>query len=336
MAFQWKFTRQPNLSDYVGSQIDEETIDKIAAEMQGYRPNSVFTPTSPAEQAAASMNGYKPNAQFSVPNDVHGGYAEPNLDGYGESLEAASVEAQKEIERQSRIEELQSKIELVQNRINENMAKLNNFSGSIDSIAALEAQKINSSDPTSFWRWNIARQDTKEANNLRNTEAKNKFANEIYKWEHREFDPKMKAEEVRQEVRNIESAIQEGKNIDADVSPLEKVRQKLLDRLNGKGNTAVEEWNNTFDAFMTGVKNGKYTKAEIDEFRKNNANSLSGAQDNTLLDASIKAGKAEIAKANAALEEKAKELFKKDRPHEDWDDVSENTKKTYRDLARGK
>lgn len=248
--------------------------------------------------------------------------------------------------RNLKIAKLEEQIAQVEERIARNKRALTgkSYEDVNNKLAQLEMDKIGfrfngqskNNDPTSFWRWNIARQDTKEANNQRNTEAKNKFANEIYKWEHREFDPKMKAEEVRQEVRNIESAIQEGKNIDADVSPLEKVRQKLLDRLNGKGNTAIEEWNNTFDAFMTGVKNGKYTKAEIDEFRKNNANSLSGAQDNTLLDASLKAGKAEIAKANSALEEKAKELFKKERPSEDWDDVSENTKKKFRDLARGK
>ena len=67
-----------------------------------------------------------------------------------------------------------------------------------------------------------------------------------------------------------------------------------------------------------------------------NKNKLSGEQDNTLLDASFKAGKNEDAKARAALEKKAIALFKKERPSEDWNDVSENTKKKYRDLARGK
>lgn len=336
MDFQWKFRRQPDISNY-DWQITPEDVAELATEqMEGYRPNTAFTPSSPVEQGVASMNGYAPNAQFSVPNDVHGGYTQPNLEGYGESLETASDEAQKEIQRQARIEELQSQIELVQNRLNENMTKLNNFTGSIDSIAALEAQKINSSDPTSFWRWNIARQDTKEANNQRNADAIKKFDNEIYKWENRNFDKNMTAQEVRQEIKNVENAIQEGKNIGAPVSRLEKVRQTLLDRLSSKGTTAIEIWNVEFNAFMTGVKNGKYTKAEIDDFRNKHQNDLSGEQDNELLDASLKAGKSEDAKAKDALEKKAEELFKKDRPSEDWEDVSENTKKKYRDLARGK
>lgn len=331
MDFQWNFRREPDLSNY-----DVDDAVHASRRMRGYRPNSSFAPLSPVEQGVTYMEGYVPNAQFSVPNDVHGGYTQPNLEGYGESLEAASVEAQKEIERQSRIEELQSKIELVQNRINENMAKLNNFSGSIDSIAALEAQKINSSDPTSFWRWNIARQDTKEANNQRNSDAIKKFDNEIYKWTHRKFDRNMSAVEVRQEIKNVENSIQEGKNIGANVSALEEVRKTLLDRLSDKGTTDIEEWNNNFNKFMTGIKNGEYTKEQIDNFRNEHKDSLSGEQDNMLLDASFKAGKRETAKANAALEKKAKELFKKDRPSEDWDDVSETTKKKYRDLARGK
>lgn len=249
--------------------------------------------------------------------------------GYSNKLDEA---------RNAKIAQLESQIAMVEERIARNERALTGktYEDANNRIAALEMQKINSSDPTSFWRWNIARQDTKEANNQRNADAIKKFDNEIDKWENRNFDKNMTAQEVRQEIKNVENAIQEGKNIGAPVSRLEKVRQTLLDMLSSKGTTAIEDWNDKFNAFMTGVKNGKYTKAEIDDFRNKHQDDLSGEQSNELLDASLKAGKGEDAKAKAALEKKAIALFKKDRPSEDWEDVSENTKKKYRDLARGK
>lgn len=248
--------------------------------------------------------------------------------------------------RQEKIAKLESQIAQVEERIARNKRALTgkSYEDVNNKLAQLEMDKIGfrfngqskNNDPTSFWRWNQARVDTKEANDLRKAEAKNKFGNEISKWENRQFDPNMTAMEVRQEIKNIENAIQDGKNIGADVSRLEKVRQSLLDRISGKGTTAVEDWNGKFDTFMTGVNNGVYTKEEIDNFAKEHENEMSVAQYNKLYDASIKTGKKENDKAKAILEKKAKALFQKERPSEDWEDVSETTRQKYRDRARGR
>ncbi len=252
MSFNWNFRREPDISNY-DWEITPKDLSEIATEkMQGYRPNTALVPASPVEQGIASMNGYTPNAQFSVPNYRHGGYAQPDLEGYGESLEAASEEAKKELQRQARIEEIKSKIELVQNRINENIAKLDNFTGSIDAIASLEAEKINSTDPTSIWRWNVQRQDTKEANDIVKANEVAKFANTVDMWENTRPDPT--TEGIMQQISGINSSIRDGKNIGADVSRLVAKKKELENLVYGSDSDKDSDSSNY----------GKGTKTEQD------------------------------------------------------------------------
>lgn len=254
MSFNWNFRREPDISNY-DWEITPKDLSEIATEqMQGYRPNTALVPGSPVEQGIASMNGYTPNAQFSVPNYRHGGYAQPDLEGYGESLEAASEEAKKELQRQARIEELKSQIELVQNRINENIAKLNNFTGSIDAIASLEAEKINSTDPTTIWRWNVQRQDTKEANDIVKAKEVAKFANTVDMWENTR--PATTTEGIMQQISGINTSIRDGKNIGADVSKLVAKKKELenLVYVSNSDNTTNDDNSNY----------GKGTKTEQD------------------------------------------------------------------------
>lgn len=246
----------------------------------------------------------------------------------------------------AKIAKLEEQIAQVEERIARNKRALTgkSYEDVNNKLAQLEMDKIGfrfngqskNNDPTSFWRWNQARVDTKEANDLRKEEAKNKFGNEISKWENREFDPNMTAMEVRQEIKNIENAIQDGKNIGADVSRLEKVRQSLLDRIGGKGTTSAEDKTGEFETYLVEVQNGLHTKEEIDNYAEEHKDELTWGQYNKLRDASIKTGKKEDDKAKAKLEKDAKALFQKERPSEDWEDVSETTRKKYRDRARGR
>lgn len=262
---------------------------------------------------------------------------------YGFNQNEAVNELNQEIYNEQ-VAKLESQIAQVEERIARNKRALTgkSYEDVNNKLAQLELDKIGfrfngqskNNDPTSFWRWNQARVDTKEANDLRKAEAINKFGNEIYKWENREFDPNMTAMEVRQEIKNIENAIQDGKNIGADVSRLEKVRQSLLDRISGKGTTSAEDWNGEFETFMTGVNNGVYTKEEIDNFAKENEDRMTIAQNTKLYDASLKTGKKEDNKAKANLEKKAKELFKKEHPNGNWDKFLR--KDEYRNRVRGK
>lgn len=262
---------------------------------------------------------------------------------YGFNQNEAVNELNQEIYNEQ-VAKLEAQIAQVEERIARNKRALTgkSYEDVNNKLAQLEMDKIGfrfngqskNNDPTSFWRWNQARVDTKEANDLRKAEAQNKFGNEISKWENREFDPNMTAMEVRQEIKNLENAIQEGKNIGADVSRLEKVRQSLLDRISGKGTTSAEDWNGEFETFMTGVNNGVYTKEEIDNFAKENEDRMTIAQNTKLYDASLKTGKKEDNKAKANLEKKAKALFKKEHPNGNWDKFLR--KEEYRNRVRGK
>ena len=168
MSFNWNFRREPDLTNYIGAQIDPYNASRIASDnMRGYRPNTAFTPGSPAEQAAAAMNGYRPNpqgGQFSVPNVMHGGMGQPNLEGYGESLQAASDAAA----REQQIADIESQIATLEKRIATNTAKLRSFTGNADRIAAIEARKINGADPTSIWRWKANLDETRRVANEQN------------------------------------------------------------------------------------------------------------------------------------------------------------------------
>lgn len=172
MSFNWNFRREPDLTNYIGAQIDPYNASRIASEnMRGYRPNTAFTPGTPAEQAAAAMSGYRPNpqgGQFSVPNSMHGGMGQPNLEGYGESLQAASDAAAREQQIAESAADIESQIAILEKRIAVNTAKLRNFTGNADRIAAIEARKINSADPTSIWRWKANLDETRRVANEQN------------------------------------------------------------------------------------------------------------------------------------------------------------------------
>ena len=264
---------------------------------------------------------------------------------YGFNQNEAVNELNQEI-RNEQIAKLESQIAQVEERIARNKRALTgkSYEDVNNKLAQLELDKIGfrfngqskNNDPTSFWRWNQARVDTKEANDLRKEEAKNKFGNEISKWENREFSPNMTAQEVWQEIKNLENAIQEGKNIGADVTRLEKVRQSLLGRISGKGTTSAEDKTGEYENYLVEVQNGLHTSEEIDKYAEEHKDELTWGQYNKLRDAAIKTGKKEDDKAKANLEKKAKDLFKKERPSEDWEEVSEATRKKYRNLARGR
>lgn len=137
--------------------------------------------------------------------------------------------------RQENIAKLESQIAQVEERIARNKRALTgkSYEDVNNKLAKLELDKIGfrfngqptNTDPTSFWRWNQARQDTKEANDLRNAEAKNKFANTVDMWV--KTRPAPTTEGIMQQISNINSAIRDGKNAGADVSRLEDKKNEL-------------------------------------------------------------------------------------------------------------
>lgn len=170
---------------------------KIPTQLMGHDVNEEMARQATMQDAAQSMAGYKPsvdiNSQMAMqgyaPSDnyMKGGNAQPNLEGYGEGLQAASDAAAQAQAVEQQKAELQSQIATLQNRIKENTAKLQKWTGNADQIAAIEARKINSQDPTMVWRWKMGQDAAKQqrADDLKRieaekqkTEAKNKQMNQ--------------------------------------------------------------------------------------------------------------------------------------------------------------
>lgn len=109
--------------------------------MEGYNPN--------AANAAAQMQGYAPTPV--VDAGSQGGAV-----ARGNAMQVSQQQAMQEQaanQNAQRIEQIKAQIAEIEKRIATNTAKLQNFTGNTDQIAAIEARKINSQDPTSIWRW---------------------------------------------------------------------------------------------------------------------------------------------------------------------------------------
>ena len=142
--------------------------------------------------------------------------------------------------RNAKISQIEQQIAMVKERIARNARALTgkSYEDANNKIAALEMKKIKSSDPTSIWRWQQQRQDTKDANaNIKANEAK-KFANTVDMWKNTRL-PEGTAERT-QAISNLNSAIREGRNVGADVSELLELKKKWEDITYGnKANGSV-------------------------------------------------------------------------------------------------
>ena len=79
----------------------------------------------------------------------------------------------------NQIKDLQSQIEVIEKRLTENKAKLKNWTGNADKIAAIEARKINVNDPTSIWRWKEDRDNARRIANEQNKASNSAKANAL-------------------------------------------------------------------------------------------------------------------------------------------------------------
>lgn len=186
--------------------------------MEGYTPN--------VSNATSQMQNYAPTPDPAVVDaGTQGGAVNRGAPGI----------------RQARIKELQSKIEFVQNRLAQNMAKLKNFTGSAEAIGALEAQKINSKDPTMVWRWQKQREDTARANERTLGNAGENWKNTESMYLNQRMSDNNAA--LEQQIRNIEGAIRDGKNYGKDTTALEKRKAEYEEILAGGGPQSVRALN---------------------------------------------------------------------------------------------
>lgn len=165
MAFNWR--REP-INPYLPA--DGSLAQMYSNDMNGYRPLQLPVPKTPNELAADAsqamagytrnnMDNYRPNI---MGDQVPGGQQPaPDLEGYGQSLQAASdaaaqkqAEEQQALQKQERIKEIEAEIAEIEQRIAERKRGMAANEDALNTqLAAIEARKINRQDPTSIWRW---------------------------------------------------------------------------------------------------------------------------------------------------------------------------------------
>lgn len=130
--------------------------------MEGYRPGTPQAPQGYVPyEATLNQRGLSNNMQ---PDNsvIPGTTYQPDNFGNRQPQAVTQMEAEQQAQQQAeqeaaaktqRIAEIESEIKELETRIATNTAKLQNFTGNTDKIAALEARKINAPDPTSIWRW---------------------------------------------------------------------------------------------------------------------------------------------------------------------------------------
>ncbi|MBQ5472446.1 MAG: hypothetical protein IIT58_10675 [Treponema sp.] len=160
MNFNWKPQKLPLQMINGNSRAASEA-------MAGYIPaeadpnNPYYTQGIPSENAAALMHGYTeeqpaPYVGRTPENMNNAGQGEgyqfndPEYDAYMKQQEQAEQEA---TAKQQKIDDIKSQIQTLETRIAENTKKLQGWGGVANKVAALEARKINSQDPTMVWRW---------------------------------------------------------------------------------------------------------------------------------------------------------------------------------------
>lgn len=134
-------------------------------------PVESFMPQAPgAIPTQMKGQGFSPDYNIQgLPQDTEDYQRAAYMDAYeaDEAQKAQALQAQ-QAGQQKRIADIQNQIATLEKRIAENTAKLQNFAGNADQIAAIEARKINSADPTSIWRWKEDRDNARRIANAQN------------------------------------------------------------------------------------------------------------------------------------------------------------------------
>ena len=294
-------------------------------------------------KAKISMQGYKPGQQV-APSNAY------DMTNYGKNLQAQAEPMEQNFnpsfgydERNAKIAQLEQQIAMVKERIARNERALTgkSYEDANNQIAALEMKKINSSDPTTLWRWQQQRQDTKETNVNTKANAAAQFANTVDMWVNTR--PAPTTEGIAQQISNINSAIRDGKNVGADVSRLHTKKEELEALIYGNDTQSVD----TNDKYLKGTDTEKLkadvedtiaaakTSTEIAQYIENNRASLNPEQINKLNAKQRELEKKEKAAAN----EREFIAWVEKQTGKKASSLSDRTRQTYRNAwknSRGK
>lgn len=291
-------------------------------------------------KAKISMQGYQPVQQV-APSNAY------DMTNYGKNLQAQAEPMEQNFnpsfgydERSAKIAQLEQQIAMVKERIARNERALvgKSYDDANNQIAALEMRKINSSDPTTLWRWQQQRQDTKEANANTKAKAAEQFANTVNMWNSTRLPEGTAARE--QMISNLNAAIRDGRNAGADVSDLLTLKAKW-EKQTYNNNTNDSDDNNTNDSPNYGVGSESEqlagllkttldtakTSTELEQFRKDHPKLK--AEQLSLIDTKI----AELKKKEKAnADEREFRAWVEKQTGKKASALSDRTLKTYRNV----
>ena len=241
-------------------------------------------------KAKISMQGYQPGQQV-VPSNAY------DMTKYGKNLQAQAEPMEQNFnpsfgydERNAKISQLEQQIAIVKERIARNERALTgkSYEDVNNQIAALEMRKINSSDPTTLWRWQQQRQDTKDANANTKAKAAEQFANTVNMWKNTRLPEGTAARE--QMISNLNAAIRDGRNVGGDVSDLltlkaEWEKETYGNNTNDSPNYGVGSESEQLAGLLKTALETSKTSAELEQFRKDHPKLK--AEQLTLIDTKI-------------------------------------------------
>lgn len=214
-------------------------------------------------KAKISMQGYQPGQQVAPSNSY-------DMTNYGKNLQAQAEQTEQNFnpsfgydERNAKIAQLESQIAMVKERIVRNERALvgKSYDDVNNKLAALEMRKINSSDPTTLWRWNQGRLDTMKANasqDAKTSAAWQKDANYVMS---AEYDNSNDASMVQAQ-NNIRKMIEEGRLIGKSTEELAPLYDKLNEIQNDRNNLSVTTRKDTIiKDIQTTISEGALTTA---------------------------------------------------------------------------
>lgn len=224
-------------------------------------------------KAKISMQGYQPGQQVALSNAY-------DMTNYGKNLQAQAEPMEQNFnpsfgydERNAKIAQLEQQIAMVRDRIARNERALvgKSYEDANNQIAALEMRKINSSDPTTLWRWQQQRQDTKEANANTKANAAAQFANTVNMWMNTRLPEGTAARE--QMISNLNASIRDGRNVGGDVSELLTLKAKWENQTygnntNGSPNYGVGSESEQLAGLLKTALDTAKTSAELEQFKK--------------------------------------------------------------------
>lgn len=236
--------------------------------------------------------GFSPDYNIQgLPQDTEDYQRAAYMDAYeaDEAQKAQALQAQ-QAGQQKRIEDIQNQIATLEKRIAENTAKLQNFAGNADQIAAIEARKINQKDPTSIWRWKAQMDENRRIANAQNKTDNTAKANAMIEiandLDSIIVDDTMTSQDKKAYLSKLSNMKTLGEKAGVPKSVIDSINAKI-DEVKGKNKSGSEEQPQSEYKKGTKVENADkdadellakpdLTQGDIVKFKRNNPNISDG------------------------------------------------------------